>query len=119
LGDNLITWKSKKQPSVARSSTEVEYCSLADAAAELNWTCAVIEELGFQAESPSVTWCDNVGANYLAKNPIFNAKSKHIAISYHFVREQVADGSLMVNHIGTKEQLADILTKPLAISIFD
>lgn len=63
--------------------------------------------------------CDNLVANYVAKNPIFHSRAKHAAISYHFFREQIAESSIKVKYIGTKEQLTDILTKPYNTSIFD
>ncbi|GJX60557.1 gag/pol polyprotein [Tanacetum coccineum] len=72
------------------------------------------------APAPSITssstpilWCDNLGATYLSSNPIFHARTKHVEIDYHFVREKVAQGDLRVQHISTHDQIADIFTKPL------
>lgn len=77
LGNNLITWKFGKQPSISRSSTEVEYRSLADVDVELNWTKSIVREMGIYLESPLRLACDNLGENYLARNPIYTSwKSK-------------------------------------------
>lgn len=84
LGDNLISWKSGKQSTMSRLSTEAEYKGLADVAAELNWT-ASIKEMSINLNFPLKLACGNIGANYLARNPIHHDKAKHVAISYHFV----------------------------------
>lgn len=86
---------------------------MADVASELNWIEAVLDELGIKVERPSTVWCDNVAANYLIKNSIYHAKTKHVAINYHFVREQVATRQLQAKFVRSQDQLADILTKPL------
>jgi hypothetical protein len=102
---------------VARSSTEAEYRSLAMAAAELVWLRSLLHELGLALPSP-ILWCDNLGATFLASNPAFHARTKHIELDYHFVREKVAAGSLCVHFICSQDQLADTLTKPLPSSRF-
>ena len=57
-------------------------------------------------------WCDNIGAIYMSSNPIFNALTKHIKLDYHFVREQVAYGNIHIQHLSSKDQVADVFTKP-------
>ncbi|XP_019086237.1 PREDICTED: uncharacterized protein LOC109126826 [Camelina sativa] len=113
LGGNPISWSSKKQRSVARSSTEAEYRPVANTAAELSWVFTLLSELGITLTSPLVIYCDNVGATYLSANPVFHSRMKHIAIDFHFVREYVQAGALRVSHISIHDQLADVLTKPL------
>ncbi|XP_019179610.1 PREDICTED: uncharacterized protein LOC109174833 [Ipomoea nil] len=113
LGDNLISWLSRKQRTVARSSTEAEYKALADVVAEVTWVVSLLRELGLHSGQPSTLWCDNLGATYLCTNPVFHARTKHVEIDYHFVRDKVASGEFIVNFVSTKDQLADILTKPL------
>nr|GEY04829.1 hypothetical protein [Tanacetum cinerariifolium] len=139
LGSNLISWTARKQRTVSRSSTEAEYKALAETVAELTWLQALLNELGIQAEykalaetvaeltwlqallnelgirssSTPILWCDNLGTTYLSANPIFHARTKHVEIDYHFVREKVAQGDLRVQHISTHDQIADIFTKPL------
>ena len=112
LGPNLISWSSRKQPTVSRSSTEAEYKALANGTAEAMWIQSVLKELGVPQSKPPVLWCDNLGASYLSANHVFHAHTKHIEIDFHFVREKVALGALDVRYISTGDQLADVFTKP-------
>uniref|UniRef100_A0A2N9FGX9 Reverse transcriptase Ty1/copia-type domain-containing protein n=1 Tax=Fagus sylvatica TaxID=28930 RepID=A0A2N9FGX9_FAGSY len=89
LGSTPITWVSKKQNTVSRSSTEAEYRSLASATAELFWIRMVLKDLGIFLPNPPILWCDNLSALALASNPVFHARTKHIEVDYHFVREKV------------------------------
>ncbi|XP_019167847.1 PREDICTED: uncharacterized protein LOC109163553 [Ipomoea nil] len=113
LGSNLISWLSRKQRTMARSSTEAEYKALADVLVEVTWVVSLLQELGLHSGQPSTLWCDNLGATYLCANPVFHARTKHVKIDYHFVRDKVASGDSVVNFVSTKDQLADIFTKPL------
>jgi hypothetical protein len=113
FGGNLISWSSRKQSTVSRSSTESEYKALADATAELIWIQVLLKELGIHQTRPPSLWCDNIGATYLSANPIFHRRMKNVEVDYHFVRERVATGHLEVRFISTKDQLADAFTKPL------
>ncbi|XP_019196060.1 PREDICTED: uncharacterized protein LOC109189894 [Ipomoea nil] len=113
LGTNLISWLSRKQRTVTRSSTEAEYKALADVSAEVTWVVSLLRELGLHSSHPATLWCDNLGATYLCANPVFHARTKHVEIDYHFVRDKVASGDFVVNFVSTKDQLADIFTKPL------
>ena len=89
LGHNPITWSVKKQLTVSRSSTEAEYKALASASAELCWLCALIKDLGIYLYDPPILWCDNVSALAIASNPVFHARTKHIEVDFHFVKERV------------------------------
>ena len=89
LGDSLISWFSKKQVVVSRSSVESEYRGLANTAAELTWVRSLLQELRIALSSLSVIWCDSVNAAALASNPVFHARTKHIEIDAHFIRDQV------------------------------
>ena len=114
LGTNLISWSCKKQATVARSSIEAEYKALANADAKVKWLQSLLHELGQSCLSPPVLWCDNIEATYLSTNPVFHAKTKHIEIDFHFVRDMVASKSLLIRFVSTRDQLADLLTKPLS-----
>jgi histone deacetylase 1/2 len=113
FGPNLIAWNARKQATVSRSSTEAEYKAVANATAELIWVQALLRELRVSQRQSPVLWCDNIGATYLSSNPVFHARTKHIEVDYHFVRERVAKKLLRIKFISSKDQLADIFTKPL------
>jgi histone deacetylase 1/2 len=119
LGRNLISWSAKKQPTVSRSSTEAEYRSLAVTCTEILWIQYLLAELQIPLASTPTLWCDNLGATFLAANPMFHARTKHVEIDYHFVRERVASNELHVRFLCSKDQLADIFTKPLPTSRFE
>ena len=114
LGPNPVSWSSKKQRSIAHSSTEAEYRAIASAAAEIQWVRSLLEELGVSISSPPTLYSDNIGATYLCANLVFHSRMKHIALDYHFGRELVQSGSLRVSHVSSADQLADALTKPLS-----
>jgi histone deacetylase 1/2 len=115
FGSNLISWSARKQATVSRSSTEAEYRAMANATAEIIWIQSLLKELGIRSPPAARLWCDNIGATYLSANPVFHARTKHIEIDYHFVRERVAQKLLHVHLIGTGDQVADGLTKPLTV----
>jgi hypothetical protein len=99
---------------VSRSSTEAEYKSMTNATAELMWVQALLRELQVSFPRSARLWCDNMGAKYLASNPVFHGRMKHIEVDYHFVRDQVTQRLLDVRFISTSDQLADGFTKALA-----
>ena len=113
MGQNLISWSAKKQHTIARSSTESEYRALANATAEVVWLQSLLQELGISQSKPPILWCDNLGATYLTVNPLFHARTKHIEVDFHFVRHLVSQRKLEVRFISTRDQIADIFTKPL------
>jgi hypothetical protein len=113
LSSNLISWSSRKQVTVSRSSTEYGYKALTDVIAELMWLQVLLKELRISLPSTARLWCDNLGATYLSASPVFHARMKHIEVDFHFVRERVARKLLEARFISSKDQLADGLTKPL------
>ena len=113
LGGNLISWSSRKQRSVARSSTEAEYRAIATTTAEIAWIQSLLRELGISLSGPPLISCDNIGATFYCANPVLHSRMKHIDIDFQFVRDRVNSGLLQVSHVSTVDQLADALTKPL------
>jgi hypothetical protein len=119
FGPDLISWSARKQATVSRSSTKAEYKVVANATAELIWVEALARELGVMLYQRPILWCDNLGAPYLSANPIFHARTKHIEIDYHFVRERVSNKLLDIKFISTKDQVADGFTKVLGVKDLD
>jgi len=118
LGDNLISWSSKRQNTVSRSSAEAEYCAVANAVAEASWLRQLLSELHSPLRRATLVYCDNISAVYMTSNPVQHQRTKHIEIDLHFVRERVAVGYLRVLHVPTSSQYADIFTKGLPSSVF-
>ena len=118
LGTNLISWSAKKQSTVARSSTEAEYMSLAHTAAELTWVCKILRDLHFPLSKLPTLWCDNISAISLASNPIFHARTKHVEIDYHYIRELVLANLIKVQFVCSEDQVADLHTKSLSTTRF-
>ncbi|CAL9029727.1 unnamed protein product [Prunus brigantina] len=113
LGPNLISWSAKKQPTVSRSSAESEYRSLAGVSAETVWISNLLHELHVPVSRPITLYCDNLSATYMASNPVFHARTKHIELDYHFVRELVLSGSHRVQFVPSIDQTVDLFTKGL------
>ena len=120
LNKGCISWRSKKQRTVALSSTEAEYMALSEAIQEAVWLKAFTSELGEEVSDGALTvFEDNQGAIALAKNPEFHKRTKHIDIRYHFVREKVEEGQVVLKYCPTQDMLADIMTKPITAAQFD
>jgi len=118
FGQTLISWKSGKQRTVARSSTEAEYQALVDGTAEVIWLLHLLTDLQILSASAPIIWCDNLGATYSSANPVFHARTKHVEVDYHFVRDRVAKKEIQIRFISSQDQLADVFTKPLPTSSF-
>lgn len=114
LGDGAVSWKTKKQNSVALSSVEAEYMAMCQAGKEAVWLTGFLKDLGINLRAPPIIFCDNQGALALAQNPVFHPRSKHIAIQYHFTRKLVQSQQISVKYIPTRVMLADALTKSFA-----
>jgi len=118
LGSSLISWKSKKQSTVSRSSTEAEYRALAALTCEVQWLHTLFTELNITFHKPTSLYCDNRSVVYLAHNPIFHERTKHIEIDCHLIREKIELGLIKLFPISSTAQIADLLTKPLATPSF-
>ena len=113
LGNSPVSWKSKKQSTVSRSSSEAEYRAMSAAASEVTWLVKLLEELGVTDLKPITLHCDNQSALHIAKNPVFHERTKHIEIDCHFTRDKVMEGLIQLAYLPTQHQLADVLTKVL------
>jgi len=113
-----ISWKSSKQCTLAHFSTEAEYKALADGTAEVIWFLYLLIDLQVPLISTPTIWCDNLGVTYLSTNHIFHARTKHVEVDYHFVRERVAKKKILIRFIPSRDQLADVFTKPLPVASF-
>ncbi|WVZ70814.1 hypothetical protein U9M48_019451 [Paspalum notatum var. saurae] len=118
LGDNLVSWSSKRQTTFSRSSAEAEYHAVANAVAEASWLRQLLQELCSLPRSTTLVYCDNISAVYMSSNPVQHQRTKHIEIDLHFVRERVSFGDLRVLHVPTSSQYSDIFTKGLPSSVF-
>ncbi|GJQ90136.1 ribonuclease H-like domain-containing protein [Tanacetum coccineum] len=119
LGNNLLSWSSKRQFTLSRSSAEAEYRGVANAVAETCWLRNLLRELHTPLATATLVYCDNVSAVYLSSNPVQHQRTKHIEIDIHFVQDLVATGAIRVLHVPSRYQYADIFTKGLPTSLFD
>ncbi|XP_026454383.1 uncharacterized protein LOC113355681 [Papaver somniferum] len=117
-GNSLISWYSKKQPTVSRSTTEAEYKILSVATAELEWLSSLFSEMHFSQTLPISLYCDNTSAIYLLDNPVSHYRTKHIKIHYHAVRELIESGFIKVQHITSEKKLTYLFTKGLCAPVF-
>lgn len=118
LGDSPIAWKMKKQDVVSLSSAEAEYILMSFTTNELKCTKELLSGFGIAHDQAMRMFCDNKAALYIAVNPVFHERTKHIESDCHFIRDEIVKGSLATSHLRTTEQLADIFTKALGSSQF-
>ena len=119
LGNCLVSWLSKKQSSISLSTAEAEYIAAAACCTQVLWMKQMLQDIYIPFEDPILILCDNTSAISISKNPVMHSKTKHIPIKYHFVREQVLGKIIKLDYIGTKDQVADIFTKPLPKEAFE
>ncbi|GJT76414.1 reverse transcriptase domain-containing protein [Tanacetum coccineum] len=119
LGDSLISWQSKKQAVVSRSSTEAEYRALADCSCEITWLNSLLKDLHIPITTPVKVFCDNSSAIALASNPVQHARTKHIEIDCQFVRDKIKAGQILPIYVPTTSQTADLLTKALHTPLYN
>jgi hypothetical protein len=113
LGDNPVSWQSQKQKVVALSSCEAEYIAATTAVCQGIWLARLLGDFREEEPKAATLMVDNQSAISLIKNPVFHERSKHIDLRFHYIRECVEKGQILVEFTSTESQLADILTKPL------
>ena len=114
LGTGLITWRSTKSACVALSSCESEYYAACLLTKDIMWARSLLEELGFFMQEPTPLFIDNNGAEAIIYNPKHHQRTKHIKRQYNFIKESRINGEILPVHVDDPNQVADILTKPLA-----
>ncbi|XP_074378752.1 secreted RxLR effector protein 161-like [Apium graveolens] len=119
LNESLITWVSQKQKCVALSSREVEFMAATAAACQGIWSHKLLSQITGSQVGPVILYLDNRSAIDLAKNLVFHGRSKHIDIRYHFIRECVERGKIVIKHVSTDMERADTLTKALVTVKFE
>ena len=119
LGDSTISWRSKKQPVIALSSTEAEYVALCEAAQETTWLRRLLHDIGFEQKSPTMVYEDNQGCIALGRNPKDHPRTKHIDVKFHYVRDVIERKKMDVTYCPTGDMVADTLTKSLAKPKFE
>jgi hypothetical protein len=119
LGSTTFSWTSKKQAIVALSSCEAEYVAISSTVCEAIWLRNLLESLNHLQEKFTVIYVDNKSAIKLSKNPMQHGRSKHIDTRFHFLRDHVKQKTIELEYCNTKEQVADIFTKPLLVAPFN
>lgn len=116
MNGGAISWQSKVQPTVATSTTEAEYIAAAQASREAIWLKLLLKDL-LKTDRPVRMLCDNQSALKLIENPAGTARSKHIDVAHHFVRDRAALGDLQLEYVSTDDMVADGHTKALPLAL--
>lgn len=118
MGSGAVSWCSKKQPIVTLSTTEAKFVVAVVCACQGVWMRRILKELGHSYENCITMMCDNNSTIKLSKNPVMHGRSKHIDVRFHFLRNLTKEGTIELVHCKSQDQLADIMTKPLKIDVF-
>lgn len=111
IGEGCVSWRARKQPTVATSSPEAEYRAAYEAAQEVVWLRQLLIDMKYSIQEPITLYCDNQRALALSKNPLYQTRSKHFNIMYHWIREKVEDHTITPIYVATSLMLEDFLTK--------
>ena len=113
LSGSSIAWTTQKQRTVALSTTEAEYMALCECSKHTQWTISLLQQLSFEIDLPVDIYCDLDGVISIASKNVDHKRTKHIDVKYHYIRERINEGTIRVNGVDSKDNLADVLTKPL------
>jgi hypothetical protein len=116
---NLITWRSRKQKVVARSSAEAEFRGMAQGICELLWIKSVLKDLEIKYTNPIKLYCDNKAAIQIAHNPVQHDRTKHVEVDRHFIKKKLDQRIICFPFVRSASQLADVLTKTVSNKDFD
>lgn len=114
FGESILSWKSKKQNTISRSSVEAEYRSITVTVAKLVWLLGLLKEIGIDTTQPTKIYTDSNSTMQIESNPVYHKRTKHIEIDCNFIREKINQVLVTVNYIPTSDQPADVLTKGLS-----
>nr|KYP52516.1 Retrovirus-related Pol polyprotein from transposon TNT 1-94 [Cajanus cajan] len=117
LGNSLVSWKSKRQQTVSKSSAEAEYRAISSVSSEITWLRNLLTDFNINTPFASV-YCDNKAAIHISSNPTFHERTKHLEIDLHFIRDKVTKGVIKLIHVRRYHQLADVFTKALPKNAF-
>ena len=118
VNNNLVSWNTKKQQTVATSSAEAEVMASVEVVKEVKWLQQMLSELGFIVKTPTIVFCDNQSAIRISEKDVQHDRTKHIDIKYHFVKDELRSKNIEMKYISTDKQLADIFTKGLSSTVF-
>ncbi|GAA0143379.1 transmembrane signal receptor [Lithospermum erythrorhizon] len=122
IGSSLVSWKSKKQTTISKSSAEAEYRSAASTVCELKWISYILQDIKQPCDLPLSLGCDNKSTIHIIENPIFHERTKHIELDCHLIWDHYKNGFIKPYHVPSKSQLADLFTKllpaPVMFSLF-
>ena len=119
IGSGTVSWCSKRKPTISLSTTKTEYRAAAMAAQESTWLMQLMEDLHQPRDYKVSIYCDNRSAICLAENPVFHARTKHVEVHYHFIREKVLQEEIELLYVKTEDQVADLFTKGLGVDKFE
>ena len=114
LSGGAVAWATQKQRTITLSSTEAEYMALTETSKHAQWTVSLLQQLSFDLNLPINMFTDSEGAQAIATNNVYHKRTKHIDIKYHYIREKIMDGTICVNEVGSKSNLANVFTKPIS-----
>jgi hypothetical protein len=118
VGENLVTWKSKKQNVVALSSVEAEFKGMSKGLCEILWIKGLLKKLGYPLETEIKIYCDNKAEIIIANNQVQRDRTKHVEVDRHFIKQKLDEKTVIFSFVKSEDQLANILTKTISSKVF-